>query len=290
MSRTLSYRTGQSQDLKVGDTETELELICKDDDSPTDLSEAVTIQIKLGNYLGYLKSLSVSTNVSELSDGKINFKLTSDVVKDLPSDNYFIEAWVTGKLGTAIYPSEGMLKFRIHDNILSQSGSTITTISYDQFVQKLGETIAAAKTEFLNSGIDITQFAQDSQVIHKSELPVDPAELASKDYVDDLENKKVDVAETSGWQKQALFLAGDFKDSVVPNGQDFRSWILNHYRNPGVFMIRDETSGNQSDLLLISEGAGKAYWVWGVDTRSNQFGWRMFNNATDTGWNHMTQG
>ncbi len=57
----------------------------------------------------------------------------------LPAGSYAIEVWVVDSTGTSIYPSDGSTGFTITNNIQSTNGSTITTITFDDFVKELNK-------------------------------------------------------------------------------------------------------------------------------------------------------
>ncbi|WP_416589240.1 hypothetical protein [Lactiplantibacillus plantarum] len=53
--------------------------------------------------------------------------------------SYAIEVWVVDSTGTSIYPSDGSTGFTITNNIQSANGSTITTITFDDFVEAMNK-------------------------------------------------------------------------------------------------------------------------------------------------------
>ncbi|KRL16507.1 hypothetical protein FD38_GL001360 [Levilactobacillus zymae DSM 19395] len=89
--------------------------------------------------------------------------------------------------------------------------------------------------------------------------------------------------DVSGYQQQSLFTKNDYKILAVPSGSDFRSYIMAHLPNPGIYYIRDDTqSGVLTDIMLISEGNG-SYKMSGLDSQ-HRFKFRSFDSNTDTGW------
>lgn len=95
---------------------------------------------------------------------------------------------------------------------------------------------------------------------------------------------KLDVQVTTNWQQQALFSKGDYKLLVVPSDSDFRTYVMSHLPNPGIYYIRDDTiaSNGLTDVTLIAEGNG-SYKMSAITSNSN-FIFRTFTSTTDTGW------
>lgn len=146
MEKTLSFADTSPQTIKIGDTNTNLTLVCGNDNVATDLTNATSITVKLGNASGYLKSIQIDqTKLTNPKAGEITVKFDNDLMTSLPADNYAIEVWVANNTGTSIYPSDWSTWFTINNNIQSTNGSTITTITFDDFVaamNKAASTIA----------------------------------------------------------------------------------------------------------------------------------------------------
>ncbi|WEZ95826.1 hypothetical protein P3T69_07690 [Lactiplantibacillus plantarum] len=143
MAKTLSFTDTSPQTVKIGDTTTSFTLICCNDNVATDLTKATSITVKLGNASGYLKSATVDpASLTDPTTGQVTVTFNADLMTSLPAGSYAIEVWVVDPTGTSIYPSDGSTGFTITNNIQSANGSTITTITFDDFVNKLN-TIAA---------------------------------------------------------------------------------------------------------------------------------------------------
>ena len=149
MEKTLSFTDTSPQTVKIGDTTTSFTLVCGNYNKAVDLTHVNSITVKLGNSSGYLKSITVDPTVlADPTNGKVTVAFNSDLLNNLPAGRYAIELWVVDSTGTSIYPSDGSTGFTIANNIQSQSGSTITTITFDDFVKamnKAASTIKGAK-------------------------------------------------------------------------------------------------------------------------------------------------
>ncbi|MCU4683168.1 collagen-like protein [Lactiplantibacillus paraplantarum] len=146
MAKTLSFTDMSPRTVKIGDTTTSFTLICGNDNVATDLTKVTSITVKLGNTSGYLKSATVDpASLTDPTTGQVTVNFTADLMTSLPAGSYSIEVWVVDSTGTSIYPSDGSTGFTITNNIQSANGSTITTITFDDFVaamNKAASTIA----------------------------------------------------------------------------------------------------------------------------------------------------
>lgn len=140
MAKTLSFTDTSAQTVKIGDTTTSFTLICGNDNVATDLTNATSITVKLGNASGYLKSATVDpASLTDPTTGQITVNFNADLMTSLPAGSYSIEVWVVDSTGTSIYPSDGSTGFTITNNIQSTNGSTITTIAFDDFVKAMNK-------------------------------------------------------------------------------------------------------------------------------------------------------
>ncbi|MCC6111963.1 SGNH/GDSL hydrolase family protein [Lactiplantibacillus plantarum] len=177
MAKTLSFTDTSTQTVKIGDTTTSFTLICGNDNVATDLTGVTSITAKLGNSSGYLKSETIDpTKLTDPTTGQVTVTFTADLMTSLPAGNYYIEVWVVDSNGTSIYPSDGMVGFTINDNIQSTNGTTITTITFDDFVaamNKAANTMVAAGIQDKSINIDkLSQALQDSFVPTVEEVPI----------------------------------------------------------------------------------------------------------------------
>ncbi|XWW61526.1 SGNH/GDSL hydrolase family protein [Lactiplantibacillus paraplantarum] len=137
MAKTLEFTIKSPRQIKQGDTETMFTFICKNDGSVVDLTKATNITAKIGNASGYLRSQPITINsLAGLNPGWINLQPTPTLISGLPAGDYQLEIWVIDQAGTSIYPSDKALGFTITNNIQSTNGDTITTITFDDFVNK----------------------------------------------------------------------------------------------------------------------------------------------------------
>ncbi|XSE69257.1 collagen-like protein [Lactiplantibacillus plantarum] len=140
MAKTLSFTDTSPQTVKIGDTTTSFTLICGNDNVATDLTKATSITAKLGNTSGYLKSATVDpASLTDPTTGQVTVNFSADLMTSLTAGSYAIEVWVVDPTGTSIYPSDGSTGFTITNNIQSANGSTITTITFDDFVKELNK-------------------------------------------------------------------------------------------------------------------------------------------------------
>ncbi|WP_455428995.1 collagen-like protein [Lactiplantibacillus pentosus] len=140
MAKTLSFTDTSAQTVKIGDTTTSFTLVCGNDNVATDLTNATSITVKLGNASGYLKSATVDpASLTDPTTGQVTIKFNADLMTNLPAGSYAIEVWVVDSTGTSIYPSDGSTGFTITNNIQSANGTTITTITFDDFVKAMNK-------------------------------------------------------------------------------------------------------------------------------------------------------
>lgn len=140
MAKTLDFTDMSPRTVKIGDTTTSFTLICGNNNMATDLTNATSITVKLGNASGYLKSVTVDpASLTDSTADQVTVTFTADLMTSLPAGGYTIEVWVVDSTGTSIYPSDGSTGFTIDNNIQSANGSTITTITFDDFVKAMNE-------------------------------------------------------------------------------------------------------------------------------------------------------
>ncbi|WP_349612408.1 collagen-like protein [Lactiplantibacillus plantarum] len=148
MDKTLEFTTKSPRQIKQGDTETTFTFICKDAGSAIDLTQATSITAKIGNDSGYLRSQSIAiTSLAGLKPGWLNLQPMPTLIAGLPAGNYQLEIWVIDQAGTSIYPSDKPLGFTITNNIQSTNGATITTITFDDFVEAMNKVASTIKGE-----------------------------------------------------------------------------------------------------------------------------------------------
>ncbi|WP_236719951.1 hypothetical protein [Lactiplantibacillus plantarum] len=140
MAKTLEFTINSPRQIKQGDTETTFTFICKSAGSAVELTHATNITAKIGNASGYLRSQPIAiTSLVGLSQGWLNLQPMPDLISGLPAGDYQLEIWVVDQAGTSIYPSDEPLGFTITNNIESESGASITTIAFDDFVEAMNK-------------------------------------------------------------------------------------------------------------------------------------------------------
>lgn len=136
--------------IKINDTNTDIYFQAYDDGALQKLN-AGQCSFRIKNDTGYLITIS---NVSTETD-YITFK--SNELKSLPVGTYYLELWVEDSTGTYIYPDESFCKLRINENVTVAQGTTIPTISLDEYESKLQgyvDTAVADGTQKIESDFD----------------------------------------------------------------------------------------------------------------------------------------
>lgn len=161
MAKTLEFTTKSPRQIKQGDTETIFTFICKNAGAAVDLTQATNITAKIGNASGYLRSQPIATtSLVGLNPGWINLQPMPDLISGLPAGDYQLEIWVVDQEGTSIYPSDEPLGFTITNNIENESGASITTIAFDDFVKELNKAASTIdKGDKGNDGLSAYQVA-----------------------------------------------------------------------------------------------------------------------------------
>ncbi|MGJ3806466.1 SGNH/GDSL hydrolase family protein [Lactiplantibacillus argentoratensis] len=215
MAKTLEFTTKSPRQIKQGDTETTFTFICKNDGSVVDLTKATSITAKIGNASGYLRSQSITINsLAALNQGWLNLQPMPDLISGLPAGGYQLEIWVTDQAGTSIYPSDGSTGFTITNNIQSTNGSTITTITFDDFVNKFNDITANAVKVNENDinatmvdKINLGNILDSYLLVKKSRGYSQPASLSTVD------NQSVSVTGVAN-KATGVLIPFDFKDNI----------------------------------------------------------------------------
>jgi len=178
LAKTLEFTDTSAQTVKIGDTTTSFTMVLGEDSNPVDLTNATSIIAKLGNSTGYLKSQTIMPdNILDPLSGKVIIKFDSDFMNGLPAGYYLLEVWVAYGSGTAIYPSGELTGFTINNNIQSANGSTITTITFDDFVEAMNKAASTiAKGDKGDKG--------DTGTVDNAGLTTAPAFVELKKQVD----------------------------------------------------------------------------------------------------------
>ena len=147
MSKELAF-TDDNDVVKYLDTTTAFNLALTADGVAFDLTNAKSILVKIANDDGYIMQQTIDlTTVTSPLGGTISFPINQDIMNTLVPDDYDIEVWVTMNDGTqAIFPSDGTLGFSIEDNLMSDTGEVIPTITLNDFQQQFDQ----LKTDLTN--------------------------------------------------------------------------------------------------------------------------------------------
>ncbi|MBW0222342.1 hypothetical protein KVB92_03840 [Lentilactobacillus parabuchneri] len=137
MSKELAF-TDDNDVVKYLDTTTAFNLALTADGVAFDLTNAKSILVKIANDDGYIMQEAIDlTTVTSPLGGTLSFPINQDIMNTLVPDDYDIEVWVTMKDGTqAIFPSDGTLGFSIEENLMSDTGEVIPTITLNDFQQQ----------------------------------------------------------------------------------------------------------------------------------------------------------
>lgn len=140
MSKELAF-TDDNDVVKYLDTTTAFNLALTADGVAFDLTNAKSILVKIANDDGYIMQETIDlTTVTSPLGGTISFPINQDIMNTLVPDDYDIEVWVTMNDGTqAIFPSDGTLGFSIEENLMSDTGEVIPTITLNDFKQQFDD-------------------------------------------------------------------------------------------------------------------------------------------------------
>ncbi len=140
MSKELAF-TDDNDVVKYLDTTTAFNLALTADGVAFDLTVAKSVLVKIANDDGYIMQEAIDlTTVTSPLGGTLSFPINQDIMNTLVPDDYDIEVWVTMNDGTqAIFPSDGTLGFSIEDNLMSDTGEVIPTITLNDFKQQFND-------------------------------------------------------------------------------------------------------------------------------------------------------
>ncbi|MEN2308115.1 hypothetical protein [Lentilactobacillus parabuchneri] len=140
MSKELAF-TDDNDVVKYLDTTTAFNLALTADGVAFDLTNAKSVLVKIANDDGYIMQEAIDlTTVTSPLGGTLSFPINQDIMNTLVPDDYDIEVWVTMNDGTqAIFPSDGTLGFSIEENLMSDTGEVIPTITLNDFQQQFDD-------------------------------------------------------------------------------------------------------------------------------------------------------
>ena len=125
---------------KTGDTGDDylINLYDNYDAKPVALNTDTVYKIKIGNDVGYLKTLQGT--ISEDNDGLI---LSAKDLADFPDGTYYIEVWFEKDGLTYIFPSSGKARIKLDANIETIKGKMIPTLTVEELRQEIAEKAVA---------------------------------------------------------------------------------------------------------------------------------------------------
>ena len=110
------------------------------DAKPVALSSDTVYKIKIGNDIGYLKTLQGT--ISENNNGLI---LSAKDLADFPDGTYYIEVWFEKDGLNYIFPSSGKARIKLDANIETIKGKMIPTLTVEELRQEISERAVAGK-------------------------------------------------------------------------------------------------------------------------------------------------
>lgn len=265
MAKTLSFTDTSPQTVKIGDTTTSFTLICGNDNVATDLTKATSITAKLGNASGYLKSATVApTSLTDPTTGQVTVKFNADLMTSLPAGSYAIEVWVVDSTGTSIYPSDGSTGFTITNNIQSANGSTITTITFDDFVKAMNKAASTiAKGDKGEKG--------DTGTVDNDGLTTAPAFVELKTQVDNsaVGTNLLTNSNFSSGLDNWIALPGTKAVATTDSDGDTCIHITGTGNVAGIYRVPVPFNQNQVTTgSVLAKGTGTIFLV-GLEARSN---------------------
>lgn len=122
---------------KLGDTSrTYIFTLTDEQGYKVSFNNSDNVVVKMGNKTGYLKDVDC-----EVTDKAIN--VDSKQFKDLPSDYYYFEVWVTDENGRkSIYPDDGTKSIYLANNIENVNGKIISTITIDELRKEIASSVS----------------------------------------------------------------------------------------------------------------------------------------------------
>ena len=119
---------------KTGDTAHDylLKLYSDNMTEPVTLNSDIDYKIKIGNDIGYLKT--VQGKLDEESNGLI---LAAKDLADFPDGSYYVEVWFEDSGLNYIYPSNGKARIKLDANIESVKGKLIPTITIEELRKEI---------------------------------------------------------------------------------------------------------------------------------------------------------
>lgn len=106
---------------------------------PVTLNSDIDYKIKIGNDIGYLKTIS-----GELNEDNNGLILAAKDLADFPDGSYYVEVWFEENGLNHIYPSNGKARIKLDANIESVKGKLIPTITIEELRKEIAHSNTTA--------------------------------------------------------------------------------------------------------------------------------------------------
>lgn len=107
---------------------------------PVTLNNNTDYKIKIGNDIGYLKT--VQGKLDEESNGLI---LAAKDLSDFPDGSYYVEVWFEDNGLNYIYPSDGKAEIKLDANIETVKGNIVSTMTIEELRKEVAKTAVIGK-------------------------------------------------------------------------------------------------------------------------------------------------
>lgn len=127
---------------KTGDTGDDYVINLYDnyDAKPVALSGDTVYKIKIGNDIGYLKTLQ-----GTIGEDNSSLILSAKDLAEFPDGTYYIEVWFEKDGLNYIFPSSGKARIKLDANIETIKGKMIPTLTVEELRQEIAEKAVAGK-------------------------------------------------------------------------------------------------------------------------------------------------
>ena len=239
-------------------------------DSQNGQSQLIAV-ITSTNSPDTIPAFSGSTPVSYTYKFNIGFSNASQIQFNMIDDAFATNDTVVHTTGDETV--DGKKAFKV-DPVDGAGNAYAKTVDVNQQLDKKVNIADMRKPASDVAGIEEVNAKQDK-------LTITPAD----------DSKVVHTADTSSWQKQALFSAGSYMiDSTMGSKLDFYDLLTQKHTAAGVYYIRDDYNVASGAMVInsvvISEGGGWWY-AYGVNVSGNFYHRKITNTTnpvTDTGW------
>ena len=243
------------------------------------------IQAKKGEtytFSAYARYQSGTGNASIFSTSWDSHENVNPYSSQVPLDTTWKRVSIT-----AVIVADGPLKFDIEKSRDATGTLLIAGIKLEK---------GSVMTDYSLNPLDISTKADDSKVVHNTDMRKPASDVAGIEevsakqdkigYTPADDSKVVHTTDTSNWQKQIMFNPGDFKIDTTSPTTDFSTLLKSKYNKAGVVYIRENNGPSFAtefiDAVVICEGGG--YWyAYGIGPNGT-FAHRKITEYDDTGW------